>query len=71
MVECLSGRSAILHTLAEVHAKLGWDNFVEEKISNFFVEVAKSGLDCYRSGMTPERWCTTLVSKLLQLSHKQ
>jgi len=71
MKECLSGHSSILRTLAEVHDRLGWDNFVEGRISLLFLEAVRPALDGRRSRLTPERWCHTLVTKLLQLTHKQ
>jgi len=71
MKECVSGQSTILHTLAEVHDRLGWDNFVEGRISVLFLEAVKPELAGRLSRLTPERWCRTLVSKLLQLTHKQ
>ena len=70
----MGGRPLYAHwpsLLAEVHNKLGWDDFVEGRISKLFMEVEKAGLDSHCSGMTSERWCTTLDSKLLQLTHKQ
>ena len=71
MKECLSGHSSILRTLAEVHDRLGWDNFVEGRISTTFLEAVRPALsDGRRSRLTPERWCHTLMTKLLQLTHK-
>jgi hypothetical protein len=71
MVACVASHSPMLQSLAEVQDKLGWDNFVEGRISTCFVEAVRQDLEKHKARTTPERWCQTLVSKLLQLTHKQ
>jgi len=51
--------------------QLGWDNFVEGRISKVFLEAVKPDLAGKRYRMKPERWCKTLICKLLELTHKQ
>ena len=69
--ECLRGHSPLLSMLAEVQDKLGWDNFVAGRISNVFLEAVAPYLSNPRSCLTPAKWCQTLQSKLLQMTHKQ
>ena len=69
--DCLRGHSPLLSALAEAQDKLGWDNFVAGRISRMFLEVVAPYLSAPRSCLTPAKWCQTLQSKLLQLTHKQ
>ena len=71
MLECLRGHLSTLRALAEVHDRLGWDNFVEGRISTLFLEAVRPALEGRRSQLMPKRWCHTLMNRLLQLTHKQ
>ena len=71
MKSCLHSTSGLLHTLAVVQDRLGWDNFVEGRISKVFLEVVAGDLDKARSRLTPERWCKDFICKLLQITQKQ
>ena len=55
MISCMWSTSPLLHTLATVQDCLGWDNFVEGRISMVFLEVIKVDPDRAKSKMTPER----------------
>ena len=59
-----------LTRLAEQHDLIGWDNFVEGRISAAYLEVVAP---CFpsRGKYNPTRWCTELVSRLMQMTHKQ
>ena len=63
--------NALLSTLADVQDKLGWDSFVEGRVSTIFKSVMRPVLKGLNSRLTPERWCTILCTKLLELTHKQ
>ena len=71
MSQCLRGGSNILAAAAASQDKLGWDCFIEGRITKVFLEVVKPTLSKRRSRITPERWCCKLAEKLLQLTHKQ
>ena len=72
MTECLGGGgSTILASAVDSQDRLGWDCFVEGRISKVFLEVVKPTLSDRCSRTTPERWCRTFIGKLLQLTHKQ
>ena len=71
MTYCLRGHAPVLCTLAAVQDRLGWDNFVEGRISSVFLEAVKPALSRHQSRMTPEKWCEKLITQLLQLTHKQ
>jgi len=71
MISCVQTTSPLLHALATVQDRLGWDNFVEGRISKLFVEVVQVDLERIQSRLTPEKWCKTFIQKLLQLTHKQ
>ena len=72
MAECLADTaSPILHTLADVQDRLGWDNFVEGRVSTVFIAAVKPQLSAGRFKRSAEKWCSQLSSKLLSLTHSQ
>ena len=71
MQDCVRGHSPTLTTLAISQDKLGWDCFIEGRISKLFLEAVTPALAARSRYLTPERWCRTLIGKLLQLTHKQ
>src|SRR6056300_980715 len=50
---------------------MGWDNFLEGRISTLFLEVVSSDLNLTKKGLTPSRWGTKFIQHLLALTHKQ
>ena len=72
MKECLAaGSSTILSAAVESQDQLGWDCFVEGRISKVFLEVVANSWSGRRVRQMPERWCRIFIGKLLQLTHKQ
>ena len=69
--DCLRGNSPLLSVLADVQDKLGWDNFVAGRLSTVFLEAVSPYFTDPKARMNPTKWCQTLQSKLLQLTHKQ
>ena len=71
VTECLGSNAGESHKiLAHIHDKLGWENFVEGRISKFLLELV-APMFSRRSRMTLERWGKRLVSPLMQATHKQ
>ena len=56
--------------LAEEHDRIGWDNFVEGRISCRYAHVVASSFSS-RGKYTPEKWSAELISRLMQATHKQ
>ena len=58
--------------LAEDHDKLGWQNFIEGRISKLYLEVQQTHYrsieNCRRSAAT---WAQTLIEKLIKIIHNQ
>ena len=72
MKDCLSPTAPpILHTLASIQDRLGWDNFVGGRISTVFMAAVKPQLSSGKYKRSPEKWSATLSKKLLELTHKQ
>ena len=70
MQECLRVRSTKHQMLADMHNKLGWDNFVEGRICKTYLQlVADGGSSC--KYFSAKKWGTQLVSQLLQMTHNQ
>jgi hypothetical protein len=65
------GCTNMLHTLAVAQDSLGWDNFVEGRVSTVFLEYMKPLLDGHRRRTTPRSWCVKFMTHLLALTHKQ
>ena len=71
MIECTKTYQTHLVTLAESQDRLGWDCFVEGRISTVFLQVTKQSLSAGKSQQTATNWCQKLVGHLLQITHKQ
>ena len=71
MKECTKSYQTQLITLAELQDRLGWDCFVEGRISRVFLQVIKASLSARESQQTAKNWCQKLVGSLLQITHKQ
>ena len=69
MIEC-SQRVPHLQDIARHHDRLGWDNFVEGRISTHYLTNIKSSLP-QRSRLTPTSWAKKFVQKLIIGTHKQ
>lgn len=71
----LTGSASKFSRLAMCHDKLGWDNFLEGRICVLFLDHQKSYLDSLPPSrynrFTPERWAQGLISRLLELTHRQ
>ena len=71
MVDCVPTHAPELLALAEIQDRLGWDNFVEGRISKLFLSTATPIYRrSYRKG-TARQWGRKLVNSPLQLTHKQ
>lgn len=51
--------------------RLGWDNFVEGRISKVLLQVVSDSFDTSGSRSSPEAWCRKLICQLLQITHSQ
>lgn len=71
MLECVPYPDADLEIVARSQDRLGWDCFVEGRISKVFLEHMKPVLLEYGTYLSPERWGRTFIELLLQLTHKQ
>ena len=71
MTECTKAYQTHLVTLAESQDRLGWDYFVESRISREFLPVIEQSLSARKSQQTATNWCQKLVGHLLQITHKQ
>ena len=71
MSECLPITSTDLELLAASQDKLGWDSFLEGRISKLFLQVMKSLLLESRRYLSTERWGQQFIGKLLNITHKQ
>lgn len=70
-IECVRGRASPFVTLAETQDRLGWDNFVEGRISKVLLQAVTNSLTASGSRSSPEAWCRKLIRHLLQLTHSQ
>ena len=68
MMEC-SQALPHLQFLAAHHNRLGWDNFVEGRISSHYLTVVKLSPPS-RSRLTPTSWAKKFVYKLMVGTHK-
>jgi len=68
MLDCLHVMSTRHQVLAEVHDKLGWDNFVEGRICTMYLDVIEDALPQFA---TPSSWGVKFLSQLVQTTHKQ
>merc|ERR1712051_192436 len=60
-----------LNNLAKAQDILGWDCMLEGRIPKLFVLHQRCHLAHVQTRMTAKRWAKTLVTKLLQITHKQ
>merc|ERR1712051_613203 len=60
-----------LNNLAKAQEILGWDCILEGRIPKLFVLHQRSHLAHVQTRMTAKRWAKTLITKLLQMTHKQ
>ena len=56
---------------AEIHDTLGWDNFLEGRISERLVELQTSYLSTIETYIRPSSWASGLMRQLLLLTHHQ
>ena len=60
-----------LNSIAKAQDILGWDCMLEGRIPKLFVLHQRSHLAHMKTRMTAKRWAKTLITKLLQITHKQ
>eukprot|EP00984_Skeletonema_dohrnii_P027046 scaffold16475_cov75-Skeletonema_dohrnii-CCMP3373.AAC.1 len=56
---------------AEIHDNLGWDNFVEGRISRRLVDLQAQYLSTIQTYVNPNSWGSGLIRQLLILTHQQ
>ena len=62
----------MLESLAEVQDRLGWDNFIEGRISKVFLSYVQPSLSGQRRKcLSPQSWGTTFITHIISLTHKQ
>ena len=71
MSECVQVCSPSHQLLAEVHDKLGWQNFVAGRICKLYLQIVADSLNEQRPYATPESWGKRFVRLLMQAIHKQ
>jgi hypothetical protein len=64
------GRDAF-KMLARFHDRLGWDNFVEGRVSKLWLEVREAEIAVYNIRTTAESWTRRLIRRLLELTYRQ
>jgi hypothetical protein len=70
MAECTKPTSTYLHLTISIN-KLGWDCFVEGRISITLIDVIKPMFCCYKPRGSIEIWGTKFIKGLISLTHKQ
>merc|ERR1712115_656525 len=60
-----------LNSIAKVQDRLGWDCMLNGRIPKLFVLHQRCHLAHKKTRMTAKRWTKTLITKLLQITHKQ
>ena len=60
-----------LERMALIQDRLGWDNLVEGRIPMIYVEHQRMHLASIKTTMTAKRWAKGLITRLLQMTHKQ
>ncbi len=55
---------------AEIHDILGWDNFVEGRISKRLVHLQAKYLSTIQTFVQPSSWASGLMRQLLLLTHQ-
>ena len=69
MMECCDVRR--YEMLARTHDKLGWDNFLEGRISVLLLEAYRMDADDEISPYTVQAWGRGLIEKLIRITHSQ
>ena len=57
--------------LARFHDRLGWDNFLEGRISSLWVEMRHLEVEADNLRTTAEYWARGLIRRLVQITHRQ
>ena len=57
--------------LARFHDRLGWDNFLEGRISTLWVEMRHHEVESDNLQTTAEYWAKGLIRRLIQIIHRQ
>ena len=71
MQSCLNRKQGRFVKLAEETDMLGWDSFVEGRISKEWGKVVKTEMRNWKGNIDEKKWGAELVDKLLQLTHRQ
>jgi len=70
MTQCIAYTNSRYELLAQVQDRLGWDSFVEGRISTLFLETVKPFLEKSRR-RSLVKWGCSLVEALINITHKQ
>ena len=60
-----------IHSFAQVHDELGWDNFVEGRISKSLVNLQSAYLSSIETNVRLPTWASGFMRQLLILTHQQ
>ena len=58
-------------SLAKLHDSLGWDNFVEGRISVLWLEFRERDIETHNLRSTAESWGKGFIRRLLEITHRQ
>ena len=70
MLELTSGHDS-LSGFAMDHDTLGWDNFLEGRVSRKLVELQVEYISQAQSRWRPQTWCKFFIQHLLNITHRQ
>ena len=70
MCDIIDGQPVYI-AFAEIHDILGWDNFVEGRISKRLVHLQAQYLSTIQTFVQPSSWASGLMRQLLLLTHQQ
>mmetsp|Transcript_1592 Transcript_1592/g.2557 ORF Transcript_1592/g.2557 Transcript_1592/m.2557 type:complete len:137 (-) Transcript_1592:123-533(-) len=70
MCDIIDGQPVYIE-FAEIHDILGWDNFVEGRISKRLVHLQAQYLSTIQTFVQPSSWASGLMRQLLLLTHQQ
>ena len=70
MTDCLTLPSKFT-LLAEFQDKLGWDNFLEGRITSLMVEEQRLHITQCGTVFTADSWATNMIERLLGITHRQ
>ena len=70
MTECLTNKYSAYALLSKVQDRLGWDNFVESRISTLWLDTVEPFLR-HASRKSIQQWGKSFIDSLLSLTHKQ